>query len=116
VFRRVLNLVLSLAAKPQDNRCAEEVQEDTFHCLCTLKRFNAPPHTAGLVDPAIRLVCGEAWTLVWARIAIERNKARGECDPAALAELEGKISNYFNPNLEETNHVSNPRPTANSAK
>ena len=72
MFKRVWNLIIS-ASLPILNRDELQVKEDTLHILGTLRRFNAPPHVAGLVDPAIRFLETTDWGLMWEQITGHKN-------------------------------------------
>jgi hypothetical protein len=62
-------------------------------------------------------VSGEAWTLVWARIEIERRRIDGhESEPRSLASIEGALENHFTPIQEEIESCPkmNPAPRLDS--
>ena len=104
MFARVLSLILSTSGKPINNRDSQQVQEDTLHILGTLKRFHAPCDHPEVTEPAIRLVSGEAWSLLYLWLCLKHGWPGGQIEPQALASIETALKQHLEPILEEREH------------
>ena len=95
MFRRALKLILAASMRPIDTRDADQVQSDTIHNLCVLRKAKCPYDCPQVTTPAICFVQGESWTLLYLWLKCKHGWPGGAIEGTALEKLETALEVHF---------------------